>query len=81
MRNQANSEVDLTISTVQEALLDHQHALSPIPAEAEGRTHAAVSMVLREGEELSVLMIKRAVRKSDPWSGQMALPGGRKDPI
>lgn len=27
-----------------------------------------------------LLMIKRAVRQDDPWSGQMALPGGRRDP-
>jgi 8-oxo-dGTP pyrophosphatase MutT (NUDIX family) len=29
---------------------------------------------------LSVLMIKRAERRGDPWSGHMAFPGGRKDP-
>jgi len=28
---------------------------------------------------LSVLMIKRADREGDPWSGHMAFPGGRKD--
>jgi len=28
---------------------------------------------------LSVLMIKRAEREGDPWSGHMAFPGGRKD--
>jgi 8-oxo-dGTP pyrophosphatase MutT (NUDIX family) len=28
---------------------------------------------------LSVLMIKRAERRGDPWSGHMAFPGGRKD--
>jgi 8-oxo-dGTP pyrophosphatase MutT (NUDIX family) len=29
---------------------------------------------------LEVLLIHRAVRKGDPWSGQVALPGGRMDP-
>jgi 8-oxo-dGTP pyrophosphatase MutT (NUDIX family) len=29
---------------------------------------------------LEVLLIHRAVRKGDPWSGQVALPGGRRDP-
>ncbi|HNC69446.1 MAG TPA: CoA pyrophosphatase [Pseudomonadales bacterium] len=33
---------------------------------------------LRDG--LSVLMIKRAEREGDPWSGHMAFPGGRRDP-
>ena len=42
---------------------------------------SAVAMILqvREGE-LNILMIKRAERKGDPWSGHMAFPGGRMDP-
>ncbi|MDP5071772.1 MAG: NUDIX domain-containing protein, partial [Congregibacter sp.] len=41
---------------------------------------AAVALVLqlRDGE-LGVLMIRRAEREGDPWSGQMAFPGGRMD--
>jgi len=41
---------------------------------------SAVAMILqvREGE-LHILMIKRAERKGDPWSGHMAFPGGRMD--
>lgn len=31
-------------------------------------------------DRVSVLMIKRAEREGDPWSGHMAFPGGRKDP-
>jgi len=27
-----------------------------------------------------MLMIKRAVREGDPWSGHMGFPGGRRDP-
>ncbi len=34
---------------------------------------------IRAGE-LNILMIKRAERKGDPWSGHMAFPGGRMDP-
>ena len=42
---------------------------------------AAVALILevREGE-LGVLMIRRADREGDPWSGQMAFPGGRMEP-
>ncbi len=28
----------------------------------------------------AVLVIRRAVRSGDPWSGHLALPGGRQDP-
>ena len=30
---------------------------------------------------LEVLLIQRAERQGDPWSGQIALPGGRQDPV
>lgn len=41
---------------------------------------SAVAMVLqvRDGE-LHILMIKRAEREGDPWSGHMAFPGGRME--
>jgi 8-oxo-dGTP pyrophosphatase MutT (NUDIX family) len=41
---------------------------------------SAVAMILqvREGQ-LHILMIKRAEREGDPWSGHMAFPGGRMD--
>jgi 8-oxo-dGTP pyrophosphatase MutT (NUDIX family) len=39
---------------------------------------AAVALVLHEGPEgLAALFIKRAARVGDPWSGQIAFPGGR----
>lgn len=43
---------------------------------------SAVAMILqvRDGE-LHILMIKRAEREGDPWSGHMAFPGGRMDSI
>jgi 8-oxo-dGTP pyrophosphatase MutT (NUDIX family) len=42
---------------------------------------AAVAMVLRDrGDDTDVLLIHRATRDGDPWSGHMALPGGRHDP-
>ncbi len=39
---------------------------------------AAVAVVLAAAPE-SVLLIRRAERAGDPWSGHMALPGGRRD--
>ena len=42
---------------------------------------AAVAIMVREGEEATeLLMIRRATREGDPWSGHMGFPGGRRDP-
>jgi 8-oxo-dGTP pyrophosphatase MutT (NUDIX family) len=49
------------------------------PAQA-GRARASVALVLRTGDELEVLLIRRAETHGDPWSGHMALPGGRWAP-
>jgi len=54
------------------------------PAAAEIRSpetrEAAVALLLRPREELELLLIKRAEYERDPWSGHMALPGGRREP-
>ena len=47
----------------------------------EGYLEAAVALVLRGGPSLDLLVIKRARSERDPWSGHMALPGGRRDAI
>jgi 8-oxo-dGTP pyrophosphatase MutT (NUDIX family) len=41
---------------------------------------AAVALVVREGQDgLELLLIKRAEVDGDPWSGHVALPGGREE--
>lgn len=40
---------------------------------------AAVALVLRPEADLELLFIKRAEHEHDPWSGHMALPGGRRN--
>ena len=46
-----------------------------------GVRQAAIAVILAELEgALEVLLIERAVREGDPWSGHMALPGGHADP-
>ena len=42
---------------------------------------AAVALILREtrDDDVELLFIKRAARDTDPWSGQIALPGGRHE--
>lgn len=54
----------------------------PHRAEPARFIETAVAVVLAPGTagELEMLFIKRAERAGDPWSGQMGLPGGRRDP-
>ena len=53
----------------------------PRPPDAAAR-EAAVALILRPGqsEELEMLMIRRAEFEGDPWSGNVALPGGHREP-
>ena len=49
------------------------------PPEPRGERMASVAIILKEGPSLETLMIKRAEREGDPWSGQVAFPGGRRE--
>jgi 8-oxo-dGTP pyrophosphatase MutT (NUDIX family) len=42
---------------------------------------AAVAIVLRTGPDPDLLLIRRTQRPGDPWSGHIAFPGGRRDPV
>jgi len=65
----------LTLAEIRAALRARDHvpaAFRPAPS------HAAVAMILADGEAgLDVCFIRRAERPGDPWSGQVAFPGGR----
>lgn len=54
---------------------------TPRTADTTGRAQAAVAIVLAPAMTagLDVLFIKRAEVAGDPWSGQMAFPGGRRE--
>ncbi|UCG86717.1 MAG: CoA pyrophosphatase [Gemmatimonadota bacterium] len=54
----------------------------PHRIEEPSAMRAAVAVVLAPGRsgDPELLLIKRAERHGDPWSGQMALPGGRQEP-
>lgn len=58
-------------------------AANPAPAEPWiAKERAAVALVLRETVpplDVEALLIRRADDPRDRWSGQMALPGGRRD--
>lgn len=54
---------------------------TPLAVDDVGAPRAAVAVVLAwHAEQLDLLLIRRAERKGDPWSGHMGLPGGRMDP-
>lgn len=63
-------------------LLKSRRAATVEPVPGEQPLHAAVALVLRPGEAggLELLLIKRADYEGDPWSGHVALPGGRREP-
>jgi 8-oxo-dGTP pyrophosphatase MutT (NUDIX family) len=51
------------------------------PTELIPGPRAAVASIFRSGDEgTELLFIQRAAKNGDPWSGQMAFPGGRVDP-
>jgi 8-oxo-dGTP pyrophosphatase MutT (NUDIX family) len=49
-----------------------------LPVLTPERRQAAVAAIFGPGEEL--LMIRRAERPGDLWSGHMAFPGGKREP-
>jgi 8-oxo-dGTP pyrophosphatase MutT (NUDIX family) len=55
---------------------------APVLAGRDGTYfEAAVALILREtkDDDVEILFIKRAARADDPWSGQIAFPGGRHE--
>ena len=67
------------VARLARLLRDRPGALSAAGSEVR---RAAVALVLRPDEAggLDLLFIKRAEYPGDPWSGQVAFPGGRQEP-
>ncbi len=70
---------DARLQILFEALPPVTRADADPPGHVSGRLDAAVSIVVRARDDLDFLLIKRAKSERDPWSGHMALPGGRWD--
>jgi len=67
----------IDIETVRRAL----RARPPLPLPEPLPQRASVALVLHSIEaDLEALFIQRAERPGDPWSGQVAFPGGRAEP-
>jgi len=41
---------------------------------------AVVALLRATNQDFQVLFVKRAENSGDPWSGQTAFPGGKRDP-
>lgn len=69
--------------SVRAGFLDLLHGhlahVEPRVVQDPALTQAAVALVVAP-DPVSILFIRRAIRAGDPWSGQMALPGGRASP-
>jgi 8-oxo-dGTP pyrophosphatase MutT (NUDIX family) len=73
----------ISLDAVRRALRDYH----PRPVDAPDARPAAVALVLLpvsaagggRGGGLEILLIRRAERADDPWSGQIAFPGGRQE--
>ena len=67
----------VTLDRARRALRDFR----PKTDEAPEARPAAVALLLHDGDAgVETLFIRRAIRAGDPWSGQVALPGGRHEP-
>jgi 8-oxo-dGTP pyrophosphatase MutT (NUDIX family) len=72
-------ETDPRFWVLSEALASYaSDANDPLILEGD-YLQASVALVLRARDPLELLLIKRATSERDPWSGHMALPGGRRD--
>lgn len=64
---------------LREALASYVSDPDDPPVRRKDTLQAAVSLVVRGGRELEILFIKRSRHPGDPWSGHVALPGGRRE--
>ena len=67
----------MTVEEIRARLAQHR----PARVDDGQVARASVAVVLGTGDSgVELLLIQRATRDNDPWSGHMALPGGRRDP-
>lgn len=64
------------MTPLQEQIARHLASRRPATVEDPGLSRAAVALVVAPDPD-AILLIRRAERPGDPWSGQMGLTGGR----
>jgi 8-oxo-dGTP pyrophosphatase MutT (NUDIX family) len=69
--------LSLRLARLRERLAGHRPVTG---GDDESLLWAAVAVILVPSPD-AVLLIRRAERPGDPWSGHMALPGGRREEI
>lgn len=69
----------MPLSPLQQLLALRLHGRTPITVNDPAFEQASVALILGSDPD-SILIIKRAERRGDPWSGHMGLPGGRRSP-
>lgn len=69
---------DPRVARLETALASHRavEANDPEPKKAA----VAILIRLGDGDEPEIFFIQRAIYEGDPWSGQIAFPGGRIEP-
>lgn len=78
--------IERILRDIEAALSDERGALTAVPdtplrpVSSVGVLAAVAALLRPDGDELDLLLIKRAERPGDPWSGHMAFPGGRASP-
>jgi 8-oxo-dGTP pyrophosphatase MutT (NUDIX family) len=75
MRCQVRAALTGRLARLRERLANRKHTTDNDPS----LVWAAVAVVLTSDPD-SICLIRRAERAGDPWSGHMALPGGRREP-
>jgi 8-oxo-dGTP pyrophosphatase MutT (NUDIX family) len=71
--------VELTLEQLKARLAVHEPGSLHVVG---GWRRAAVALLLRESDDgPEVLMVRRAERAGDPWSGHIGFPGGRVEPF
>jgi 8-oxo-dGTP pyrophosphatase MutT (NUDIX family) len=73
----ARGRESLTIGDIRTALAERRPQLHSAVPEVT-RVHAAVAIIARPADrDVELLFIRRAAFENDPWSGDIAFPGGR----
>ncbi len=72
--------MDLSPEALARAVAAAAQQRPSLPPAAPPPREAAVAICLAPGERAArVLLMRRAVAPADPWSGQVSLPGGRRE--
>jgi len=75
--SRGDEPADLTIDEIRRHVAGRSPLLHPVVPEVT-RVRAAVAMIARPTAcDVEVLFIRRAPLEGDPWSGDIAFPGGR----